>query len=75
MTRFIDPTRDQFKAFMKLPDEGPIWMLNLIRLRKKAKYKDGRSATGAEAYKTYGKESEPYFTAVGGAFFGRARRS
>jgi uncharacterized protein (DUF1330 family) len=62
----IDPTREQFKEFMKLSGDGPIWMLNLIRLRKKAKYSDGRKASGAEAYKTYGKESEPFFKAVGG---------
>lgn len=66
MTGKIDPAKQQYKAFMKLPDEGPIWMLNLIRLRKKAKYEDGRKAAGAEAYKTYGRESEPFFTAVGG---------
>lgn len=66
MTAYIDPSKEQFKAFTKLPDEGPIWMLNIIRLRKKAKYDDGRKATGAEAYKTYGKESERFFTAVGG---------
>lgn len=62
----IDPTREQFKAFMKLSGDGPIWMLNLIRLRKKAKYEDGGKASGADAYKTYGKESEPFFKGVGG---------
>jgi uncharacterized protein (DUF1330 family) len=66
MARHIDPTRDSFGAFMKSAGEGPIWMLNMIRLRKKAKYKDGKSATGAEAYKAYGRESEPFFSGVGG---------
>lgn len=66
MTRFVDPSRDQFAAFMKLPDEGRIWMLNLIRLRRNAKYEDGRKSTGAEAYAAYGKASEPFFTGVGG---------
>lgn len=66
MTGNIDPSKDQFKAFMQLPDEGPIWMLNLIRLRKKAKYEDKRKASGADAYKAYGRESEPFFTGVGG---------
>jgi uncharacterized protein (DUF1330 family) len=41
-------------------------MLNLIRLRKRAKYEDGREATGAEAYAAYGRESEPMFKKVGG---------
>lgn len=66
MTKFVDPSRDQFAAFMKLPDEGRIWMLNLIRLRRNAKYEDGRKSTGAEAYAAYGKASEPFFTGVGG---------
>ncbi len=66
MTGHIDPTRDQFAAMMKAPDEGPIHMLNLIRLRDKAAYEDGREATGADAYKTYGRESGPIFTRVGG---------
>jgi len=66
MTKFVDPSREQFAAFMKLPEEGRIWMLNLIRLRKNAKYEDGSKATGAEAYAAYGKASEPFFSGVGG---------
>ena len=66
MTKHVDPTRDQYKAFMELPDDGPIWMLNMIRLRKRAKYEDGTEATGAEAYAAYGRESAPYFQGVGG---------
>lgn len=66
MTGSIDPTREQFSAMMKLPDAGPVWMLNIIRLRKKAKYEDGRKATGAEAYAAYGHASEEFFKGVGG---------
>ena len=66
MSKCIDPSKDQFGAFMKLPDDGPIWMLNLIRLRKKAKYEDGRKVSGAEAYAEYGRASEPFFKGVGG---------
>lgn len=66
MTKFVDPTREQFGAFMKAAGAGPILMLNLIRLRKKAKYQDGRAATGAEAYAEYGRASEPFFRGVGG---------
>ena len=66
MTKYIDPSRDQFGAFMKLPDTGPIWMLNLIRLRKSARYEDGSEATGAQAYKRYAATSEPFFKGVGG---------
>ena len=66
MSKHVDPTRDQFAAFMKEPESGPIWMLNMIRLRKKAKYEDGREATGAEAYAAYARESEVFFKGVGG---------
>lgn len=66
MSKFVDPTREQFSAFMKLPDTGPIWMLNLIRLRKNAKYEDGREASGDQAYKEYAKTSEAFFSGVGG---------
>jgi uncharacterized protein (DUF1330 family) len=66
MSKHVDPTREQFGALMKLEGEGPIWMLNLIRLRRNAKYEGGRVASGAEAYAAYGRESEPYFKGVGG---------
>lgn len=66
MTKYVDPSREQFAEFMKIEDGGPIWMLNLICLRKNAKYEDGRKASGAEAYAEYGRVSEPFFKGVGG---------
>jgi len=62
----VDPTREQFEAFKNLPRDQPILMLNLIRLRDHAQYPDGREATGAEAYASYGKESGPIFQGLGG---------
>jgi uncharacterized protein (DUF1330 family) len=69
MSEHINPTRGQFGAFAGLESEGPIHMLNLVRLRERAAYEDGRSATGADAYKAYARESEPIFTRVGGRQF------
>lgn len=66
MAHYTDPTREQFGEMMKLPDEGPVQMLNLIRLREKAVYEDGRVASGEEAYRAYGAESGPVFAGVGG---------
>jgi uncharacterized protein (DUF1330 family) len=66
MSSSIDPSREQFSRMMKIAHDGPVHMLNLIRLREKAAYEDGRDATGAEAYKSYGKESAPIFSRVGG---------
>ncbi|MBY0423940.1 MAG: DUF1330 domain-containing protein [Parvularculaceae bacterium] len=51
---------------MELGLEGPVRMLNLIRLRKSARYEDGRKATGAEAYAAYARESAPFLAEVGG---------
>ncbi len=66
MTGHIDPTREKFGEFRGLAEEGPIHMLNLVRLRDEAVYPDGRKATGAEAYAAYGRESGPVFRRVGG---------
>ena len=41
-------------------------MLNLVRLRERAAYADGREASGAEAYAAYGRDSGPVFTRLGG---------
>ena len=66
MSGHIDPTRETFGAFRRLPDESPVHMLNLVRLREAAAYPDGRVSTGAEAYAAYGQESGPIFRRVGG---------
>lgn len=66
MTGHIDPTKDAFAAFRAHERDGPIHMLNLVRLRAQAQYGDGRQATGAEAYEAYGRESAPVFARLGG---------
>ncbi|MFN3855588.1 MAG: DUF1330 domain-containing protein [Phreatobacter sp.] len=62
----VDPTRERFAAFRDLPRDEPIHMLNLIRLRARAAYPDGRQATGLEAYRAYGRQSGPVFRRLGG---------
>ncbi len=69
----VDPTRPQFDAFKALPRDAPVEMLNLVRLRERADYADGRQATGAEAYAAYGRESGPVFRRVGGSIVWRGR--
>jgi uncharacterized protein (DUF1330 family) len=69
MSDHVNPTREQFAAFAGLPSDGPIHMLNMIRFRERAAYDDGREMSGAHAYKTYVKETEPIFTRVGGRQF------
>jgi uncharacterized protein (DUF1330 family) len=66
MTGHIDPTKEVFARFRDNNRQGPIHMLNLVRLRDRAAYPDARSATGAEAYAAYGRDSGPVFTRLGG---------
>lgn len=67
----VDPTRDQFDAFKALPRDAPVNMLNLVRLRGDAAYRDGRQATGAAAYAAYSRESGPIFRRLGGTILWR----
>jgi uncharacterized protein (DUF1330 family) len=68
---FIDPTKETFAEFRRADRAGPIDMLNLVRLRDRAAYPDGRAATGAEAYAAYGRESGPVFRRLGGKIIWR----
>lgn len=70
---FIDPTREAFQIFKDLDRTTPIQMLNLIKLRDKAVYPDGRDATGRDAYASYGQYSGPIFQRVGGRILWRGR--
>jgi uncharacterized protein (DUF1330 family) len=71
MTGYVDPTKQAFADFRAYDRPGPIHMLNLVRFRRHAAYVDGRSATGAEAYAAYGRESEPVFSSLGGSIVWR----
>ena len=63
---YVDPTREEFAELKTLPLDHPVEMLNLVKLKDKATYADGREASGAEAYAAYGRESKPIFHKVGG---------
>ena len=66
MSNYVDPTREQFAAFREAQRSGPIHMLNLVRLRAKAEYPDGRDVSGADAYRAYARESASIFQRLGG---------
>lgn len=66
MTNYIDPTREAFAAFRALDHVAPVQMLNLVKLRVRAAYADGREASGAQAYAAYGRDSAPVFARLGG---------
>ncbi len=73
MTGHVDPTKEDFALFRADDRPGPIHMINLVRLNEQAKYPDGRQATGAEAYASYGRESRPVFERVGGRIVWQGR--
>ena len=66
-----------FRAFRDLPRQGPIHMLNLVRLHAVPRYPDGfegpRHATGAAAYAAYGTGSAAVLARVGGRIVWRGR--
>jgi uncharacterized protein (DUF1330 family) len=69
---YVNPGKTQFRALVDAKrDEGPIFMINLLRFRERAAYPPGHkrekeNLTGREAYRLYGEESEAVFTRLGG---------
>jgi uncharacterized protein (DUF1330 family) len=51
----------------------PIHMLNLVRLRERAIYPDGRERSGAEAYAAYARQILPIFARLGGSIVWRGK--
>ena len=52
----VYPSKDQMRGFFETAtDNEPIYMVNLLKFKDKAEYKDGRKTklTGREAYKIY----------------------
>lgn len=75
---FVDPGREQFRAFKALPRDTPIDLLNLLRFRDRAAYRPGhehagKDWTGREAYAEYGRASRAVFARVGGSIVWRGR--
>ena len=66
MTDYLDPTKEIFAKFRETDRPGPIHMLNLVKFRERAAYPDGRDVSGADAYKSYARESGPVFRGLGG---------
>lgn len=74
----VIPNEEQIKGFFEPGPEGPIYMVNLLKFKGRAEYKDGRetSLTGREAYGIYEEgvtELLPQFGGYG-AFFGDVER-
>ena len=65
----VYPNRKQMKGFFEEGnDDQSIYMINLLKFKEKAEYKDGRetSLSGREAYALYGKIIEKHLIEIGG---------
>lgn len=66
------PSRDQMKGFFEVADDEdndkPIYMVNLLKFKKKAEYRDGRKTnlTGIEAYQKYAEIITKHIEELGG---------
>ena len=63
------PNGEQMAGFLKDPETGPIYMVNLLKFKARAEYDDGRasSLTGQEAYGLYAEGVQKLLGAVGGS--------
>ncbi|MFQ6547720.1 DUF1330 domain-containing protein [Aestuariibius sp. 2305UL40-4] len=66
-------SKETWEIFKTHQRPGSIQMLNLVRLRARAEYPDGRASTGAEAYRAYSDLSAPVFQRLGGQIIWRGR--
>jgi hypothetical protein len=58
MNKYLDLTKEQFKAFIAMPIDVPLQMLNLLKFKEKVEDAD---ISGAERYKEYMKATVPFF--------------
>ncbi|HLT13150.1 MAG TPA: DUF1330 domain-containing protein [Marinobacter sp.] len=63
----VDPSQEELKKVLQeTPKDQPVVMLNLLRFRDRAEYKDAsEECSGRDAYKRYMKEAAECVTAVG----------
>ena len=64
----LRPNAKQMAGFLLGDTKTTIHMVNLLKFKNKAEYKDGRQSdlTGQEAYKVYAKEVQGHLQKVGG---------
>ena len=73
----VIPNEEQMAGFLEGDTETPIKMVNLLKFKDKADYKDGRQTnlSGKEAYQIYADEVQGHLEKVGGQsiFFGEVQ--
>ena len=75
MTEHIDPAREAFALFKDLPRDEPIQMLNLLRLREKAVYPNGRDVSGLTLTKPMVRPQARFSDAWAARLSGAVRRN
>lgn len=62
---------DRFRQMMEEGPKGPIFMVNLLKFKERAEYKDGRPCdlSGREAYQIYGRAVSKLLPKFGGGAF------
>ena len=74
----VIPNEEQMAGFLEGDTDTPIKMVNLLKFKDKADYKDGRqtSLSGKEAYQIYADEVQGHLEKVGGKsiFLGEVER-
>lgn len=60
MKNAIHPTEDQISTFLKASGGGPVFMVNLLKFKTRATYKDGEDISGEAAYRRYAKAFGDY---------------
>ena len=65
MSSYIEPTESQFTRLAASDEDGPVWMVNLVRFKQRADGID-EGISGAEAYARYGAAVQPFLAGVGG---------
>ena len=69
VTNEVFPTDpEQFTKLMEKGPDGPIFMVNLLKFKEKAKYEDGRETdlSGRDAYMIYGRTVSDILPKFGG---------
>lgn len=70
MSKKRQPTGEQFRNFRDHPRKGPVQMINLLKFRDRATYKEGEvevpDVSGREAYRRYGVAMAAMVADVGG---------
>ena len=66
----VNPSPEQFMAFLNSDFSGPVCMLNLLKFKEHATYADGRASpiSGQQAYELYGEKMKAFVISKGGKF-------